>query len=73
MKLRKIKVKNNESSNFKFKLFMMFTVIALFLSVGYSALNEDLSISSEAKFIVEKVKNMKKMFYGCSKLTELDI
>ena len=73
MKLRKIKVKNNESSNFKFKLFMMFTVIALFLSVGYSALNEDLSISSEAIFIVEKVKNLKKMFYGCSKLTELDI
>ena len=54
MKLREIRLKNNKSSNFKFKLFMMFTVIALFLSVGYSALNEDLSISSEAHFRIEK-------------------
>jgi len=50
-KLRKEKVKNTRTNKI---LFLLFCVITLSLTVGYSALNEELNISGEASFRVEE-------------------
>ena len=49
MKLRKLKSNDNKLKKYLYTLVIVFTLL---LSVGYSALNEDLKISAEASFRV---------------------
>ncbi len=54
MKRKKIKTKRSVKARTNKILFLLFCVITLSLTVGYSALNEELNISGEATFRVKE-------------------
>jgi len=54
MKLKKLRKEKQKSTRTNKILFLLFCVITLSLTVGYSALNEELNISGEASFRVEE-------------------